>query len=280
VQGLGIAEAATQKALAYAKERRQGRHAGQSAAQSVAIIEHPDVTRMLMIMRAQTEVARALCYATALALDLAHAAPDEAQRAKARARADLLTPIAKSWSTEIAVEVASLGVQVHGGAGFIEETGAAQFYRDARITPIYEGTNGIQAIDLLTRKLPLDEGRIVGALLAEMKETADALSAETPLADIGAALARGVELLAVTSEAMSETLRSNAHDALAGATPFLALFGIIAGGHFLGRGALAGDAARIALARFYAKNTLPQGDGLAAAALAGAAALDPKALEI
>jgi 3-(methylsulfanyl)propanoyl-CoA dehydrogenase len=280
VQGLGIAEAASQKALAYAKERRQGRHPGQSASRSVAIIEHPDVRRMLFQMRAQTEVARSICYATALALDLSHVAPDEAARGAARARADLLTPIAKSWSTDIGVEVASLGVQVHGGMGFIEETGAAQYYRDARIAPIYEGTNGIQAIDLVTRKLPLDEGRVVSAFLAEMSATAAALSGKPALAETGAALSRGIEVLARASDALRAKLKNAPNDALAGATPYLSLFGIVAGGHFLGKGALAGSAPRAALAGFYAQAVLPQAEGFAAAALAGGEALDVKGLEL
>ena len=280
VQGLGIAEAATQKALAYAKDRRQGRLAGQSASQSVAIVEHPDVRRMLTTMRAQTEVARSICYATALAHDLAHTAPDEAARQAAQARADLLTPIAKSWSTDIGVEVASLGVQVHGGMGFVEETGAAQFYRDARIAPIYEGTNGIQAIDLVTRKLPLDDGRVVGAFLAEMKEAAKALSSKSALGDAGAALSRGLDALSRAGDWLRTRLRAEPDDALAGATPYLALFGLVAGGHFLGKSALSGVPSRIALARFYMQNILPQADGLAAAAMAGDASLDPAALDM
>jgi alkylation response protein AidB-like acyl-CoA dehydrogenase len=280
VQGLGIAEAATQRALAYARERRQGRLAGQSAAQSVPIVEHPDVRRMLTTMRAQTEAARAICYATALAMDLSHAAPDEAARGAARARADLLTPVAKGWSTDIGVEVASLGLQVHGGMGFIEETGAAQYYRDARIAPIYEGTNGIQAIDLVTRKLPLDDGRVLAAFLAEMRETAACLSASTAHADTGAALSRGITALAGAGDWLRARLRAAPDDALAGATPYLALFGIVAGGYFLGKGALMGGPARGALARFHAHNILPQADGLAAAVTAGNAALDPAALAL
>jgi alkylation response protein AidB-like acyl-CoA dehydrogenase len=272
IQGLGIAEAASQKALAYARERRQGRRADTSS--SVAIVEHPDVRRMLITMRAQTEVARALCYATALAIDQSHVARDEAQRARARARADLLTPVAKSWSTDIGVEVASLGVQVHGGMGFIEETGAAQYLRDARITPIYEGTNGIQAIDLVTRKLPLDDGRVVGALIGEMKETAAALPR-----DLSAGLLRGIDALSGASDGLLARVKSAPDDALAGASPYLALFGIVVGAHFLGRGALTGEPSHVALARFYTQNILPQAQGLASAAMAGADALDPVALD-
>ena len=155
LQGVGVAECATQQALVYARERRQGRTAGTPAAQSSPIIAHPDVRRMLLTMRALTQAARAICYATAMALDRAERSADAAARKAEHERASLLTPVAKAFSTDIGIEVASLGVQVHGGMGYVEETGAAQLYRDARIAAIYEGTNGIQAIDLVTRKLPL-----------------------------------------------------------------------------------------------------------------------------
>ena len=164
LQGVGIAERATQQALAYARERKQGRTSGMPATESAPIIAHPDVKRMLMTMRALTQAARSICYATAMALDRAERGTDKAAREAAHARASLLTPLAKAFSSDIGIEVASLGVQVHGGMGFIEETGAAQFYRDARIAPIYEGTNGIQAIDLVTRKLPLGGGAVVEAI--------------------------------------------------------------------------------------------------------------------
>ena len=153
VQGVGIAERAFQQALAYALDRKQGAAEGGAPDASVAIIEHPDVKRMLLTMKAKTSAARAICYTTAVAMDIAHHSPDADERRRAHAEAALLTPIAKAFSTDIGVEVASEGVQVHGGMGFIEETGAAQHYRDARIAPIYEGTNGIQAIDLVTRKI-------------------------------------------------------------------------------------------------------------------------------
>src|SRR5205807_2459156 len=164
LQGVAIAERATQAALAYARERRQGRGAG-PAAHSMPIIEHVDVRRMLLTMRALTKAARAICYATAIALDRAQRGRDEIERKTAHERALLLTPIAKAFSTDIGSEVASLGVQVHGGMGYIEETGAAQHYRDARIAAIYEGTNGIQAIDLVMRKLPLAGGATVTAYI-------------------------------------------------------------------------------------------------------------------
>src|SRR5436853_2061753 len=169
LQGVAVAERATQHALAFARERRQGRATGATAAGPSPIIAHPDVKRMLLTMRALTRAARAICYATAGAIDGSHGQGDAA--AAADGRAALLTPIAKAFSTDIGIEVASLGVQVHGGMGFIEETGAAQHLRDARINPIYEGTNGIQAIDLVTRKLPLSGGEAVRGRIAAMRGT-------------------------------------------------------------------------------------------------------------
>ena len=180
VQGVAIAERATQAALAYARERKQGRAIGPTSGSS-PIIAHPDVKRMLLTMRALTRAARALCYATAVALDRGERSTDERARAAAQERASLLTPVAKAFATDIGTEVASLGVQVHGGMGYIEETGAAQHYRDARIAPIYEGTNGIQAIDLVTRKLPLSGGATVKAYIGEIKRTAAAANAATAL---------------------------------------------------------------------------------------------------
>ncbi len=167
MQGVGIAEAATQKALEYARERRQGRSPW-SKNETALIFDLPDVRRMLMLMTAKTQAARAICYATAVAADIAEHTGSEA----AKLREEVFVPIAKAWSTDVGVEVASLGVQVHGGAGFIEETGAAQFYRDARIAPIYEGTNGIQAMDLAGRKLGMENGKGARDLLIEMRSTA------------------------------------------------------------------------------------------------------------
>ncbi len=177
LQGVGVAECATQQALAYARERRQGRTTGMKATESAPIIAHPDVRRMLLSMRALTGAARAICYATAIALDRSERSADEAARKTAHERASLLTPVAKAFSTDVGNEVASLNVQVHGGMGFIEETGAAQLYRDARIAAIYEGTNGIQAIDLVTRKLPLSGGATVAAHIKELRGIVEALDA-------------------------------------------------------------------------------------------------------
>lgn len=170
-QGLAIAERAYQQALDYAEQRRQGRHPGMNAEQHVAIIEHADVRRTLMLMRSMTEAARGLIYLNAASIDRAHRETDEAKRKDAKALVELLTPLSKSWCTDVGCEVASMGVQIHGGMGFIEETGAAQHYRDARILPIYEGTNGIQAIDLVTRKLPLNGGETVKALFGQIGAT-------------------------------------------------------------------------------------------------------------
>ena len=177
LQGVGIAERATQRAVAYARERRQGRTPGMSVKEMAPIIAHPDVKRMLMTMRTLTQAARSICYATAIALDRAERGTDKEAQHAAHSLASLLTPIAKAFSSDVGVEVASLGVQVHGGMGFIEETGAAQFYRDVRLTAIYEGTNGIQAIDLVTRKLSLDGGAAVEAYLSELGRIVEAVNA-------------------------------------------------------------------------------------------------------
>ncbi len=192
LQGVAIAERATQQAYAYANDRRQGRIGGNGA-----IINHPDVRRMLLTMRALTHAARAICYATGAAIDRAHRGKDDAARKAGDARASLLTPVAKAFSTDIGTEVASLGVQVHGGMGFIEETGAAQHYRDARIAQIYEGTNGIQAIDLVMRKLPMAGGAVVRGYLDELRRTVAAVKAanDPAFGATGARLSDAVESL-------------------------------------------------------------------------------------
>jgi len=177
LQGVAIAERAYQQALAYAQERKQGKAIGSTAAGPEAIIAHPDVKRMLLDMRTKTAAARALCYATAGALDRAERLTDPAAKKAAHEEASLLTPIAKAFSTDIGIEVASTGVQIHGGMGFIEETGAAQHLRDARIAAIYEGTNGIQAIDLVTRKLPLADGETVKDVIHACRTAADKAAA-------------------------------------------------------------------------------------------------------
>ena len=265
LQGVAIAERATQQAMAYAQDRKQGRAPNESG--MAPIIMHPDVRRMLLTMRALTRAARAICYATATAIDLSHLAADDAARKAAHERASLLTPVAKAFSTDIGIEVASLGVQVHGGMGFIEETGAAQHYRDARIAAIYEGTNGIQAIDLVTRKLPMSGGAAVGAYLDELRATVKAVNAanDPAFGATGVRLAEAVEALARATQWMLAELDKAPERVLAGATPYLRLFAHAAGGCALAGEALtairldgnAGDAdaaGRTALARFFAEN--------------------------
>jgi acyl-CoA dehydrogenase len=280
VQGVAIAERATQAAVAYAKERRQGRAIGSKAAGMSPIIEHADTRRSILTMKAMTQAARAICLVTAREIDLSHRSKTEAERQAAQARAALLTPVAKAFSTDIGCEVASLGVQIHGGMGFVEETGAAQYYRDARILPIYEGTNGIQAIDLVTRKLPLGGGKIVESYIAELRETVDAVRASNhpQFGQMGERLAEAVTALTDATVWMGQMSGVNPNAALSGATPYLRLFGIAAGGHYLARGALAAardgtlgstHAQHVAVARFFAENICVQASGLAAVVTSG-----------
>ena len=293
VQGVAVAERATQLATAYAKERRQGRTAkslGGSTGDTMApIIEHADIRRSLMTMKALTQAARAICLVTAKETDVARRATKDAERAAAHARVALLTPVAKAFATDIGCEVASIGVQVHGGMGFIEETGAAQIYRDARILPIYEGTNGIQAIDLVTRKLPLGGGKVMEAYLAELKQTVDAVRASNhrELGRMGERLGEAVSALAEASRWMGQVSSSNPDAALAGASPYLRLFGLAAGGVYLAKGALAAartgaaNAQIVAVARFFAETLATAAPGLKETVLAGAEAtlaMTPEAL--
>jgi acyl-CoA dehydrogenase len=281
LQGVGIAECATQQAIAYARERKQGRTAGMKATESAAIIAHPDVRRMLLSMRALTGAARAICYATAIAIDRSERSKDDAARKAAHERASLLTPIAKAFSSDIGIEVASLGVQVHGGMGFIEETGAAQLYRDARIAAIYEGTNGIHAIDLVTRKLPLSGGAAVAAQIKELRGIVEALQASNDPAFGWTAVRLGdaVESLARATAWMLGRGPTEADAALAGATPYLRLYGLAAGGCLLASEALAalrtGDeaATRTTLARFFAENFAVQAGALERTVVEGAPGL-------
>jgi len=260
LQGVAIAELATQQALAYARERKQG--AGG------VIINYPDVKRMLLTMRALTAAARAICYATAVAIDHSLRGKSEAARKAGDQRASLLTPVAKAFSTDAGIEVASLGVQVHGGMGFIEESGAAQHYRDARIAAIYEGTNGIQAIDLLTRKLPMDGGQVVAGYIDELRAVVAAVKASNAPAfgDTAARLSETVDSLNRATQWL--LAQKSSETALAGATPYLRLFGQAAGGCMLAEQALAGlreggdGAARIALTRFFAENVAVQAPSL------------------
>ncbi|MBR0858311.1 acyl-CoA dehydrogenase [Bradyrhizobium liaoningense] len=271
LEGVGVADRAYQQALSYAQERKQGRAVGNKGDGSDVIFVHPDVKRMLMRMRAQTAAARTICYATAVALDVSIRAKDSKVRADAAARAALLTPMAKAYSTDVGNEVAYLGVQVHGGMGFIEETGAAQYYRDARITAIYEGTNGIQAIDLVTRKLAASGGAAVWALLDELSATAKQVesSNDPAFGTTGAKLREALEALTRTSKWLLERVTSAPNEALAGATPYLQQFGATLGGCMLASEALAAkaggttDAARyVSLARFFAENITVQAPAL------------------
>src|ERR1700761_1564311 len=232
LEGVGIADRAYQQARSYAQERRQGRAVGKTGDGSDPIIVHPDVKRMLMQMRSLTAAARTICYATAVALDISVRAKDAKVRSEAATRAALLTPIAKAFSTDIGNEVAYLGVQVHGGMGFIEETGAAQHYRDARITAIYEGTNGIQAIDLVTRKLAANGGASVWALLDELKGIVKQgePSTDPAFGTTAAKLRDALGSLERASRWLLDRVGSAPNDALAGATPSLRLVGATLGG--------------------------------------------------
>lgn len=285
LQGVAIGDAAFQKAYEYAMERKQGRAEGWTEQGPSPIFHHADVRRMLMTMKSKVSAARAICHMTALAGDVAeHGATPEARKA-AKGREELLTPIAKGWSTDMGVEIASLGVQIHGGMGFVEDGGAAQFYRDARIAAIYEGTNGIQAIDLVSRKLTLDGGMPMRALVTDMRKTADACqsAAHEQIKWIGSRLNEAVAVMEEAAEWLVRAQSGNAkRDALAGATPFLKLAGDVTGGWTLAKGALialghlqnkSGDAAymtsRISLAGYFAENVLAQVQGQMAAITAG-----------
>lgn len=269
-EGLGIADRAYQQAVDYAQERRQGRAVG--ASESSPIIDHPDVRRMLMTMKAYIEAMRCIIYADAAAIDISNGAATEEERIAAANRAALLTPISKAWCTDIGCEVTSLALQVHGGMGYIEETGMAQHYRDARIAPIYEGTNGIQAIDLVMRKLPMDGGAVVTSLIEEMRATASSLSHRPAIAG---KLAAAVDALSTATSHLLAAMPEDPNQALSGATPYLRMFGTVLGGHFLGQSLLAAEAlqetgnddpdfldAKIATAEFYLDQLLPSAVGL------------------
>ena len=272
LEGLSVAERAYQHAAAYAKDRKQGRALG--ASEVSPIVEHPDVRRMLMTMKAYTEAMRALVYDAVAADDRMHSAATQKERDAARDRLALLTPITKSWCTDHGVELASIGVQVFGGMGFIEESGAAQFYRDARITPIYEGTNGIQALDLVMRKLPMGGGAVISSYLDEIQTTADT-AGDAGLSDISASLGAAVSTLRQTTAYL---LDASPADTMSGATPYQEMLGTLAGGYYLTRQALAAQtesdsdpwlAAKVSTARFYAASILPLVHGLAGAATVG-----------
>ncbi len=279
LEGLGDAERAYQRAAVYAKERVQGTEVGVKGGPKVPIIKHPDVRRMLMSMRTRVEAMRALAYVTAAAQDNAHGNPDEVARKEAQAFADLMIPVVKGWSTESAIDIASLGVQVHGGMGFIEETGAAQHLRDARITAIYEGTTAIQANDLIGRKLAREQGATIKKVVARM--LADAAQLDGDLAGVAQRQTAAVHALEKAISWLIDNFAANPKAAHAGAVPFLFLFGIVAGGWQMGRAAAiarsriaAGEndpfwVAKLASARFYAEHSLTQAEGLAQAVCSG-----------
>eukprot|EP01037_Dinobryon_pediforme_P013405 gene13405-13519_t len=275
VQGVSVAERATQKALAFAQERKQGKALGRTEA-SAAIIHHADVQKMLLTMKSLTMAARAICHLTAANLDRAHLAKDT----QALNRASLLTPIAKAFSTDIANEVASLGVQIHGGMGYVEETGAAQYLRDARILAIYEGTNGIQAIDLVQRKLPLESGTLVDQEIDRMRDIVCTIPENSEFGATTDLLGNAVESLA----AATEFLKASPPDVtLAGATAYLRLFGLALGGTALaqiavGTSGSAEESSRIALARFFAEHIATAASGLATSVLHGAGSVSTVAL--
>ena len=272
--GLSIAERAYQQARDFAKERVQG-----SAENPVTIINHPDVRRMLLTMKSTVEAMRGLIYDVVSSLDVARAHPEAEARREARIRADLLTPVVKAWCTDMGVEVASIGVQVHGGMGYMEETGAVQHWRDSRIAPIYEGTNGIQAIDLVIRKVLRDQGDAVATYAAEIRAVLTALDSESD--EISASLHTHLGAALAVLETATQWLVTDAADApdqaLSGATPYLRLFGLTAGGAIMARGALAAGKAltdggddvefltsKRRTAHFYAENILSQATALLA----------------
>jgi alkylation response protein AidB-like acyl-CoA dehydrogenase len=284
LEGLAISERAYQHAVAYARDRVQGR-AIEGSASGVAIIKHPDIRRMLMLMRANVEAMRALAYSVAAAHDAAARHPDAAERAQNQAYVDLMIPVVKGWSTETGNEMSYLGVQVHGGMGFIEETGAAQYMRDARITTIYEGTTGIQANDLMGRKIAREGGATIKAVLGTMQQTRSELAqqAGAEFAAIAAALGRGIEALQQATDYIVANYSSDVRAVAAGAVPFLRLMGVVSGGWMMARAALAaqgriagGDAdpfylAKIATAHFYADHVMAAAAGLAQEVVQGGA---------
>ncbi len=280
IEGLAVGERSFQQALGYSLERKQGRALGSDPKQSSPIIDHPDIRRMLMTMKAYNEAMRSLLYTVASQIDFERHGADDATRVAAAEKVALLTPVTKAWNTDMGVELTSIGLQVHGGMGYVEETGSAQHFRDARIAPIYEGTNGIQAIDLVLRKLPMRDGQVVEGHLEAIGRTVQDLE-EFP--GIRKALAKSLDRLTEATQWLGMKLgESSYNEALAGATPYLRIFGQVTGGWLMARQALAAKAlldegegnaewlkAKIATARFYCEQLMPQTDGLVAAVTAG-----------
>jgi alkylation response protein AidB-like acyl-CoA dehydrogenase len=286
LEGVSVSERAYQHAVAWARERVQGRPVVpvQGNPKSVAIIHHPDVKRMLLTMRAYAEATRALAYWAAACLDIADRSQDEQQKRSHQALVDLLIPIVKGWSTEVGIDVASLGIQVHGGMGYIEETGAAQYLRDARISAIYEGTTGIQAIDLVGRKVGREGGQTALALLAEMQKVCTALDAANNgnLKAFGKVLAAGIADARRATDWIVATFPNNPGAVGAGAVHYLKLMGTVIGGWMMGRAALVaaqqlasgGDGdflnAKILTTRFYGDHILTLSSAYANAVVQGA----------
>jgi len=285
LEGVAVAERAYQRALGWSRERLQGKPVGVQGAKTSPIVQHPDVKRMLLTMKSLTEAMRALAYQVSALLDRARHSPDEKERQRCQAMVDLLVPVVKGWSTETGVEIASLGIQVHGGMGFIEETGAAQHLRDARITTIYEGTTGIQANDLVGRKVGRESGRTALALVAEMEALASELAAmkNVHLREIADRFAAAVARLKETTQWIAATYGANPAAVASGSVYYLKLLGIVCGGWMMARAASIaardleagrGDAAylraKLLTTRFYADHILPQSLALATTAMRGA----------
>ena len=296
LSGVAVGEIAYQNALAYSQERVQGTPIGAAKEETTPIIGHADIRRMLMTMKAQVEAMRALVLENAYALDIAKSHPDEDTRARYGLYADLLTPVSKAWATDLGNEVTSLAIQVYGGMGYIEESGLPQFYRDARIGAIYEGTNGIQALDLIGRKLPAGGGAAIMGLIADMKAIdADLAAAGERFGSIRAMLTDGVGALEQATGWLAMNGMEDPNQAAAGATPYLRMLGTVAGGYFMARSALAASRlleegsedkefleAKIVTARFYAEQLLPLGTALLGPITAGKEtmfAIDPEAME-
>jgi 3-(methylsulfanyl)propanoyl-CoA dehydrogenase len=279
-EGYAVGERAFQRAAEWARTRVQGRPPVPAPAGPLPIINHPDVKRMLLVMKSQTEASRALTLYGALQFDLADHDPDAAVRAAAHARGELLTPIVKGWCTEIGNEVAAIGVQVHGGMGFIEETGAAQYVRDVRITTIYEGTTGIQSNDLLGRKLGRDRGAAMSALIADLERELASLAADARTAGIRGAVQESLASLRAATQALLRTLATRPDAGLAVSVPYLKLCGYVIGGWLLAKSAAIAAAqpdgpdrefyaGKLHTATFYAAQVLPTAVALARVVEAG-----------
>jgi alkylation response protein AidB-like acyl-CoA dehydrogenase len=282
IEGVAIAERAYQHALEYAKTRVQGREVGQRSGDRVTIIHHPDVRRMLMQMKSQIEAMRALAYLAAATLDKSKHHPDATEKRRNQALLDLLIPVVKAWCTEQCVEIASTGVQIHGGMGFVEETGAAQYLRDARITTIYEGTTGIQANDLVGRKVGYEKGATALAVIADMRKTAAVLSAGADAA-VGVSLSAAIDALEEATHWIVDTFQKSPNAVFAVAVPYLKLFGTVGGGWMMARAMLVAQPKRgepgadtsfydtkLTTARFYCEHILPQAAAYRQTVISGA----------